>query len=165
MLSRSSGSHQKETSEDDYIYLIAGIDAGIKTGYAFLDLSGNLVCSGVEKDANDERIVRIISSIGSPSVIASDTSPPSHFVQKIAARFHVRLFHPRKSLSQEQKRMIGREIVNPHIRDAYAAAVKAYRRYGNRLRQIDRMDVPNRDELKHLVISGFPIGKVLKKRK
>jgi len=60
--------------------------------------------------------------------------------------------------------MIGSEIVNPHIRDAYAAAVKAYRRYADRLRQIDRMDVPNRDELKHLVISGFPIGKVLKKR-
>jgi len=164
MLSRSSGSRQKETSEDDNIYLIAGIDAGIKTGYAFLDLSGNLVCSGVEKDANDERIVRIISSIGSPSVIASDTSPPSHFVQKIAARFHVRLFHPRKSLSQEQKRMIGREIVNPHIRDAYAAAVKAYRRYADRLRQIDRMNVPNRDELKHLVISGFPIGKIIRKK-
>ena len=89
----------------------------------------------------------------------------SHFVQKIAARFHVKLFHPRKSLSQEQKRMIGREIVNPHIRDAYAAAVKAYRRYADRLRQIDRMDVPNRDELKHLVITGFPIGKILKKRK
>jgi len=129
-----------------------------------LDLSGNLICSGVEKEANDERIVRIISSVGSPSVIASDTSPPSHFVQKVAARFHVKLFHPRKSLSKEQKRMMARDVNDPHIRDSYAAALKAYRRYADRLRQIDRMDVPDRDELKHLVITGFPIGKVLKKR-
>ncbi len=141
-----------------------GVDAGIKTGYAMLDLSGNLVCSGVEKEANDERIVRIISSVGTPSLIASDTSPPSHFVQKVAARYQLKLFNPRKSLSKEQKRMMGRDIVDPHIRDAYAAAVKAYRRYADRLRQIDRMDVPDRDMLKHMVISGYPIGKVLKKR-
>ena len=56
-------------------------------------------------------------------------------------------------------------ICDPHIRDAYAAAVKAYRRYADRLRQIDGMDVPDRDELKHMVISGYPIGKILKKRK
>ncbi len=129
-----------------------------------LDLSGSLVCSGVEKEANDERIVKIISSVGSPSLIASDTSPPSHFVQKVAARYQLKLFHPRKSLTKEQKRMMGRNIVDPHIRDAYAAAVKAYRRYADRFRQIDRMDVPDRDMLKHLLISGQPIGKVLKRR-
>ena len=118
----------------------------------------------MEKEANDERIVRIISSVGIPSVIASDTSPPSHFVQKIAARFQTRLFHPRKSLSQEQKRMIGRQITNPHVRDAYAAAVKAYRRYANRLKQVDLMDEPDKEQLKHMVISGYPIGKIIKKR-
>jgi predicted RNase H-like nuclease (RuvC/YqgF family) len=129
-----------------------------------LDLSGNLVCSGVEKEANHERIVKIISSVGSPSLIASDTSPPSHFVQKVAARYQLKLFHPKRSLSKEQKRIIGRDIFDPHIRDAYAAAVKAYRRYADRLRQIDCMDVPDRDTLKHMVITGYPIGKVLKKR-
>ena len=60
--------------------------------------------------------------------------------------------------------MIGRDIANPHVRDAYAAAVKAYRRYANRLKQIDLMDEPDKEKLKHLVISGFPIGKILKKR-
>lgn len=144
-----------------------------------LDLSGNLVCSGVEKEANDERIVRIISSVGRPSVIASDTSPPSSFVQKVAARFHTKLFHPKKSLTQEEKRTIGKNINDPHVRDAYAAAVKAFRRYADRLRQIDNMDLDNieilsrgrdrrsrnvddHDSLKHLIIKGEPIGKRLK---
>jgi len=159
------------------------VDAGIKTGYALLDLSGNLICSGVEKEANDERIVKIISSVGIPSIVASDTCPPSSFVAKVAARFQTRLFHPRKSLTQEEKRVIGRDIDDvknvspffktfaprsnerandPHIRDAYAAAVKAYRRYADRLRQIDRMEGVDREELKHLVIKGKPIGKILK---
>ena len=132
-----------------------------------LDLCGKLVCSGVEKEANDERIVKIISVVGSPSVIASDTAPPSHFVQKVAARFQSRLYHPKRSLSKEQKRFIGRNIVDPHIRDSYSAAVKAYRRYADRLRQIERMDVlpEEKEKLKHLVISGYPIGKVIKKKK
>lgn len=129
-----------------------------------LDLSGNLVCSGVEKEANDERIVKIISSVGIPSVVASDTSPPSSFVQKVAARFQTRLFSPKKSLTQEEKRQIGKKIIDPHIRDAYAAAVKAYRKYANRLRQIETMDVENKDRLKHQVIKGEPAGKMQKKR-
>jgi predicted RNase H-like nuclease (RuvC/YqgF family) len=146
----------------DKIYIIAGVDAGIKTGYALLDLSGNLLCSGVEKEANDERIVKIISSVGIPSVVASDTSPPSSFVQKVAARFQTKLFHPKKSLTQDEKRIIGKNIDDPHIRDAYAAAIKAYRRYADRLRQIDKMEEVNKDELKHLIIKGEPIGKLLK---
>jgi predicted RNase H-like nuclease (RuvC/YqgF family) len=140
------------------------VDAGIKTGYALLDLSGNLVCSGTEKEANDERIVKIISSVGIPSVIASDTCPPSSFVQKVAARFNTKLFHPKKSLTQEEKRIIGKNISDPHIRDAYAAAIKAFRRYADRLRQIDKMSDVDRDELKHLVIKGEPIGKILKEK-
>ena len=139
------------------------MDAGIKTGYALIDLSGNLVSSGTEKEANDERIVKLISEVGIPSIIASDTCPPSSFVQKVAARFNTKLFHPKKSLTQEEKRIIGKNISDPHIRDAYAAAIKAFRRYADRLRQIDRMENVNRDELKHMVIKGNPIGKVLNK--
>ena len=139
------------------------MDAGIKTGYAILDLSGNLISCGTEKEANDERLVKIISSAGIPSLIASDTCPPSSFVQKVAARFQTRLFHPKKSMTQEEKRIIGKDISDPHVRDAYAAAVKAFRRYADRLRQIDRMENVDRDELKHLVIKGTPIGKIIKK--
>lgn len=104
-------------------------------------------------------------------LIASDTSPPSHFVQKIAARLNVKVFHPRESLTRLEKRNIGKGIDDVHIRDAYAAAVKAYRHYQNRLRQIERMDVRGKDELKKMVITGQKIaGKLensgnLKKKK
>ena len=105
--------------------------------------------------------MREISKIGIPVLIASDTAPPSHFVQKIAARLNVKVFSPKESLTRLEKRGIGREIEDVHIRDAYAAAVKAYRRYQNRLRQIDKMDVGDKDELKKMVIIGQRIAEKL----
>ncbi len=138
-----------------------GIDAGIKTGFAVLDLCGNLIGKGSEKEAGEEDIVREISKTGIPVLIASDTCPPSHFVQKVAARLNVKVFAPKESLTRIEKRTIGRDIDDVHIRDAYAAAVKAYRSHQNRLRQIDSMGVENRDELKKMVITGQRIAEKL----
>jgi predicted RNase H-like nuclease (RuvC/YqgF family) len=134
------------------------VDAGIKTGYAVLDLSGKLVDMGCVKEASDESIVREIIKSGSPVLIASDTSPPSHFVQKIAARFNIKVFSPKESLTKLEKKAIGKGIEDVHIRDSYAAAVKAYRRYQNRLRQIDSMAVQDKDRLKMMVITGEKIA-------
>jgi predicted RNase H-like nuclease (RuvC/YqgF family) len=145
--------------------LIAGIDPGIKTGYALLDLNGNLVASGCMKEASDEKIVMVVSGIGIPVLIASDTSPPSHFVQKIAARLNVKVSAPKESMTKLEKRNIGRDIEDVHIRDAYAAAVKAFRRFANRLRQIDAMHVDKKDELKKMVITGERIAERLESQR
>jgi predicted RNase H-like nuclease (RuvC/YqgF family) len=141
--------------------VIVGIDPGINTGYSVLDLSGRLLASGCEKEASDERIINLISKIGIPVLIASDTNPASSFVQKMAARLNAKVFSPRQSLTKLEKRGIGKGIDDPHIRDSYAAAVKAYRRYANRLRQIEAMDVKDKDELKRMVIVGKRIGERL----
>lgn len=121
------------------------------------------MASGCEKEASDERLVRVISSVGIPVLVASDTSPPSHFVQKVAARLNVRVFAPPQSMAKVEKRHIGRHIDDVHTRDAYAAAVKAYRKYQNRLRQIDSMSLPTADELKKMVIVGERIAEKLYK--
>ena len=147
-----------------FVYVIAGVDAGINVGYAILDLNGKLLSAGCEKELNDEAVVKKISLVGIPSIIASDVSPPAHFVSKVAARFNARLFHPRKSLSMEEKRHIAKDIMEPHIRDAYAAAVKAYRKYANRLRQIEMMQRLDKDALKHQLIQGKAIGKLIKRK-
>ena len=144
------------------MYVIVGIDAGINVGYAVLDLNGALVAAGVEKEANDEKIVKIIAQIGIPSLVASDVHPPSNFVSKIAARFNVKVFSPQKSMTIDEKRLISRNILDPHIRDAYAAAVKAYRNYANRLRQVDKLGtLEDRNKLKHLIIQGQALAKIL----
>jgi predicted RNase H-like nuclease (RuvC/YqgF family) len=61
-------------------------------------------------------------------------------------------------MSRLEKRLIGKGIEDVHIRDSYAAAVKAFRRYQNRLRQIDAMGLEEKDELKKMVIAGEKIG-------
>jgi hypothetical protein len=123
-----------------------------------LDLNGGLIASGCEKEASDERIVEITRKVGVPSLVASDVSPPPAFVQKVAARFNVRLFYPARSLSQEEKKQVGGFIDDVHIRDAYAAAMKAYHNYENRLRQIEKMDTAlDRDLLKHMVLQGHSL--------
>ncbi|MEM4358914.1 MAG: DUF460 domain-containing protein [Candidatus Bilamarchaeaceae archaeon] len=148
------------------MYIIVGVDAGIKTGYAILNLKGGIVAVGVERGASHERIVKIISGFGTPSVIATDVNPAPSFVDKIAARFSVPLFLPGRVISLEEKKRIGKGIVDPHIRDAYAAAVKAYRHYANRLRQIEKLALGQneRERRKHLLIRGMAVGKLSEER-
>jgi len=144
---------------------MAGVDAGINTGFAILNLQGVLITSGCMKEASDERIVKIITDVGTPVLIAADTNPPSHFVQKIAARLNVRVCIPSESMSKAEKRAIGADLDDPHVRDAYAAAVKAFRRYQNRLRQIDRLRLPEseKEELKRMAIIGKRLSERLQK--
>ncbi|MEM4272700.1 MAG: DUF460 domain-containing protein [Candidatus Bilamarchaeaceae archaeon] len=137
---------------------MVGIDPGIYTAYAALDLNGKLISSGCEKEASHERIVEIISKLGKPSLIATDVSPPPDFVQKVAARFHARLFFPERSMLVGEKKEIGKEIQNPHVRDALAAATKAYRHYENTLRRIEHSDTAfDKELLKHLFIQGYSV--------
>ncbi|MEM3422131.1 MAG: DUF460 domain-containing protein [Candidatus Bilamarchaeaceae archaeon] len=144
------------------MYLIVGVDAGIKTGYAILNLRGELIAFGVVKEVGYDDLVRIISSFGTPSVIATDVSPAPFFVKKIAARFAAPLFEPKKSLLVKDKKRVSKGIADSHVRDAYAAAIKAYHHYANRLKQIDLM-IKNEDEkekIKHLLIRGHAVGKL-----
>lgn len=144
------------------MYLIVGIDAGINVGYAAINLDGRLVSAGVEKDKNHEELVKIISRVGIPSLVASDVAPVPYFVSKVAARFNVKVFNPKKSMTHVEKRKIGENIMNPHIRDAYAAAIKAYNNYANRLRQIDKLETKmDKIKLKHMIIQGHALANII----
>ncbi|MEK6982331.1 MAG: DUF460 domain-containing protein [Candidatus Micrarchaeota archaeon] len=145
------------------MHLIIGIDPGINVGYAALNLDGKLITCGCVRDANEEDIVKLISRFGIPSITGSDVTPPPNFVSKIAARFNVKVIFPKESMQTDQKKKIAKNISDPHTRDAYSAAVKAYRFYANRLRQIDKLETNlDKDKLKHAIIQGIPIGQIIK---
>ncbi|MBU0586627.1 DUF460 domain-containing protein [Candidatus Micrarchaeota archaeon] len=144
------------------IYLIVGIDPGIKTAYSAIDLKGNHVKSGTLKEADADKIVSEIAKIGIPSIIASDVNPAPSFVLKIAARFNVRTFVPFKIMRSIEKREIGGKMENMHERDAFCGAIKCFRAYANRLRQIDSMNTElDREKLKHLIIQGFTLANAM----
>lgn len=129
------------------------------TAYAALDLNGELVEAGCEKELSHEGLVRILSGLGKPSMVATDVSPAPDFVLRISSRFHVRMHVPQRSLGVAEKKAAARDVQNPHIRDAYAAALKAYRAYANTLRKIEHSDtVLDKDLLKHLFLQGYKVS-------
>lgn len=134
------------------------MDPGISSAFAAIDLNGKLVASKTLKEADADRMVEEIAKVGIPSMVASDVARAPSFVAKIAARFNVRTFTPHKAMQEKEKMEIAHFMGNLHERDALAAAVKCYRFYANRLRQIEAMKTElDKDRLKHLVIQGFTL--------
>ncbi|MGB9719010.1 MAG: DUF460 domain-containing protein [Candidatus Anstonellales archaeon] len=140
------------------------MDPGLYTAVVALDLKGNVVLKFVNRDVGEKEVVRIIRKTGIPSIIATDVSPPPHLVEKIAARFNAKLFSPPRSMMQQEKDEIAKEIQDSHLRDAYAATMKAYREYANRLRQIDKLnlDEEKKDRIKHMIIQGIRADTAIK---
>ncbi|MCX8195085.1 MAG: DUF460 domain-containing protein [Candidatus Micrarchaeota archaeon] len=140
-------------------YLIAGIDPGNTYGIAILSLDGRKVALRSTEGGSSDA-VKIIERSGTPSLIACDVSPPPESVQKIASYFSCRLFSPPREIREEEKKSIASSAGarNNHERDAYCAAVFAYRSFQNKLRQIDALQELSQEEkerLKHLLLKGY----------
>ncbi|VVC04582.1 Uncharacterised protein [Candidatus Bilamarchaeum dharawalense] len=118
-----------------------------------------MIGAGVTKQKNAEKVISIISQIGIPLLVACDVSKPPSFVKTVAAKFNVKVFCPSKNLSQESKQFMAPQAMNIHIRDAYAAATKAYRKYANRFRRIDKLYPDKNEEYKKLILEGKAVGK------
>lgn len=157
-------------------FIIVGVDPGISTGIAALDLRGRPVLALSRRGMDREEVVELIRSHGIPVMIATDVNPAPDFVKKLAGMLHVPLYTPPASLSVEEKREIFeklaqrypglRRIADSHVRDAFAAAVKAYRVHEAKLRQIDSylsrisLDIDT-EEIKALVIKGKSIAEAV----
>ncbi|RLF12026.1 MAG: hypothetical protein DRJ68_00035 [Thermoprotei archaeon] len=125
--------------------LIVGLDPGIVTGLAVVDLQGKplLVSSGLALDK--VTIIRAVTKIGKPVLVASDVKTPSDLVEKIASSLGCTIYTPPKDMTIEEKRRIiydyipnHKEIVkNSHQRDALAAALKAFSSFKNKFSQLE----------------------------
>ncbi len=102
----------------------------------------------------EKAVISFISSKGNASLISCDVFPPPKFVVKVSSLMNVPLFYPKKSLKKEQKESIAKDLKNPHIRDAYAAAIKAYNSFENVFRKIDKKYKDNANFYKHSYLIG-----------
>lgn len=128
-------------------YLIVGIDPGVVTGLAILDINGELVELTSGKSLDREEVISRICEHGIPLVIATDVNPPPETVVKIASTLNAKLYVPPKPLSTCEKQEIVEEylskkelkvrVEDTHQRDALAAALKSYRSYESKLRQVE----------------------------
>jgi len=126
--------------------VIVGIDPGINVGIAIINLEGIpiAVTSGRNLDRAD--IANYILSHGIPVLLAVDVTPVPDNIKKLASMFNTNVYIPDQSLSIEEKRRILEEIIkrypwikitDNHQRDALAAAIRAYRSFESKFKQID----------------------------
>ncbi len=155
--------------------VIVGLDPGICTGIAVIDLNGTPLFVHSSKNLDRSDIINIIRSIGNPVLIATDVASPPEAVKKLAATLHVDIYTPPHDLSNDEKNLLIHSIKNifpwieiddTHERDALAAAYKAYLSYQDKFRQLeselDRIDIPvDPERIKAAIIRGKTIAEAL----
>jgi predicted RNase H-like nuclease (RuvC/YqgF family) len=142
-------------------HIIVGIDPGATFGIAALDLSGRKLAA-VSTQGGFSDAARMIETYGTPSLVACDTNPAPEAALRIASYFSCRLFIPRESIREGEKNAVARGMAlnDSHQRDAYCAAVFAFRSSANKLRQIDALDGLSDEEkehVKHLLLRGYKV--------
>ncbi|MHA1860260.1 MAG: DUF460 domain-containing protein [Candidatus Asgardarchaeia archaeon] len=157
--------------------MIVGIDPGITTGVACIDLSGNILLLKSGKELSKSEILKELLSVGRPVLVCSDVHPAPSFVEKIASTMKVPVYTSGKILSSSEKRRIVEEFINkydktivvksPHERDALAAAIKAFMNFRNKFQKVDDKISKERipvspDEVKAMVMMGQSISDAIR---
>lgn len=152
-------------------HIIVGVDPGKTSAIACLTLDGRLAHCEHAAEGGMPWMLERIMAVGTPSIVATDRKVPGDMVRRINAAFRSKLFIPNKDLSTMEKRELAKRagIRNPHERDAYAAAVKAYRMYANKLNQAEHIsrdkDDSYRDMIKAKIIQRYSISEAIEGRK
>ncbi len=149
------------------MHLIVGIDPGKNVGVSCLNLDGKLVRSAHKDGGGMEWTIGVIREAGIPALISTDKHRKGSFVKKLSAVFNVNVFYPDKDMNVSEKREIAKttNITNPHERDAFASAVKAFNEYKGKLAQAEsiarKTGNGDTDRVKALVIKKFSIDEAL----
>ncbi len=155
--------------------VIVGLDPGMCTGIAIMDLNGTPLFLHSSKNIDRSDIINMIRSVGNPILIATDVASPPEAVKKLAATLHVNVYTPSHDLSNDEKNLLiysikknfpWIEIDDTHERDALAAAYKAYLSYQDKFRQLeselDKINIPvNLERIKAAIIKGKTIAEAL----
>jgi len=154
--------------------LVVGIDPGTTCGLAVLDLDARPILIESGKGTTKDTVIHKISEAGDAIIVASDVSPAPDFVRKVAASLNTIIFTPEVAIESTEKHLIVQDYaaqhriksLDPHSHDALAAALKAFRNYSVKFKQVEACvralgrPVPL-DEAKALVVRGHTIKRAL----
>jgi len=119
--------------------VIVGIDPGTTSAVTVLNHTGELVAATSNKEFSRSEITRFVIDNGRPVLLAVDVTPPPANAEKIASTFGVSLWEPEHDLKTDEKDELAAayssDIHDDHIRDALAAARKAYHAYSERIEE------------------------------
>lgn len=117
--------------------LVVGIDPGITSAVAALDMEGNLVLLESRREFSRPEIIERIISEGHPVVVSSDREKMPSSVEKIASSLGAERFEPEEDLPTERKEKLGTGD-NSHEKDAHASALHAYKALSKQFRKINK---------------------------
>ncbi len=107
--------------------LVMGIDPGTTAGYAFLDITGNLVEVNSRKELPLSELIEISIGFGRVIVVGTDKKNVPGFVDEFATKIGAKVVSPEQDLLiSEKKEMVNFEVRNHHEFDALASAKLAY---------------------------------------
>ncbi len=154
--------------------LILGIDPGVTTGIALVDLDGRILHVSSIRAIDRGSIVELVSRYGKPVIVAVDVSEVPESVKKLATQLGANIYTPPHDLSVVEKRdLIERfaeeaKVRDSHERDALAAAYKAYLSLREKLESIESKlrdmgaDI-DREEVKRGVLEGLTLAEALER--
>ena len=117
--------------------LIIGIDPGKTTAVAAINLEGETELLESRLEFPHDEVIETIIGSGYPLIITTDKENIPSTVDKIASSLGSKRFIPENDLSRDRKRELGKGD-NSHEKDAYAAALHAYKRMRKQIRKINR---------------------------
>ena len=148
--------------------IIVGIDPGITTAYAILDVDGHVRKLKSSKELALNNLLSEITNEGKVIVIGADVKHMSGLIEKFSAKVGAKVMLPEEDMKVGFKERITKEYHprDDHQRDALAAALQAYKEIQPRLQKVD--EVLKRVGKEHLsaevkikVLNGFTIGNAL----
>ncbi len=119
---------------------IVGIDPGTTSAVAVISLKGKLIALESRRNFGKDEMIKFISSVCFPSMVATDRALPPSVVVKISSSFNSSLFVPEEDLKHGEKSELvkGFTVKDSHQKDALAAALYAYKRNEERLRRVEK---------------------------
>lgn len=142
--------------------LILGIDPGIITGIAIVDIKLEKIIVKSERNFSRDDIINFVLNLGDPIIVACDVSNPPKTVRRIASVFGAKLIYPRKNLDRKRKEKLvkrfSKYVKNSHERDALASCLFAYNKIIKVIKKIEK-SVENEEIFEEVV------AKVIKEKR
>ena len=121
-------------------FLIGGLDVGLHTSIALLDLAGNIIYLDTLIHPQNSDILERMIKMGNVLVLSTDRAKPPSHAKKIAASISAKMVLPAKNMTKKKKRiLIGnfmeerreapKKRLNDHEKSALASAIFAYKRF------------------------------------
>lgn len=135
---------------EDRKLLIVGIDPGTTTGYAVLDIEGNLIHLKSSKQLDLNQLISQTISIGKVVLVGTDKAKVPNLVETFATKLGAKIANPSQDLKVEDKRSMAENFNfnDEHQADALASALFAYK---SARALLDKIDIFVKENKKHSI--------------